>query len=104
YRRRRRARDHAGTRMTTRYSSCGDEYRVSFTPSRACEVCYEPQPGFCVSSGLRSRARCGIGISLYLSGIGPLFAFGNLLVFELACAMLCSTRALAHAQLRWLSK
>ena len=57
-----------------------------------------------LSAGLRSIARCGIGRSLYLSAIGVLFAFGNLLLLDLASFMLCSTRALAHAQLRWLSK
>jgi hypothetical protein len=62
------------------------------------------QPGFCVNFGLRSIARCGTGISLYLSGIGPPFAFGNLLVLDFARAMLASMRAFDQFQLRWLSK
>src|SRR5215203_899610 len=45
-----------------------------------------------------------MGISLYLSLIGVLFAFGNLLLFDRANFMLCSIRPLAHVQLRWLSK
>src|SRR5689334_10456559 len=41
--------------------------------------------GFCSRLGLRSIARCGIGISLYLSVIGPVpngFAFGYLLFLK----------------------